>query len=47
MYNINFDIVPSFALYVIDYATLPPDIIYDRANLASKNIKGSYFTAKN
>lgn len=40
--NHEFDIVPSFGLYEIHDNSIRPDILYDRATLASKNCKGSY-----
>ncbi|MEG0766625.1 MAG: EAL domain-containing protein, partial [Clostridia bacterium] len=41
-YNINFDIVPSIGLYLIEDIHLPIDTMYDRATLAAKRCKGSY-----
>ncbi|MEG1886958.1 MAG: EAL domain-containing protein [Oscillospiraceae bacterium] len=41
-YNLNYDIVPSFGVYVIDNINLPIDIMYDRAGLAAKQCKGNY-----
>ncbi|MEF9983074.1 MAG: EAL domain-containing protein [Oscillospiraceae bacterium] len=41
-YNSNYDILPSFGLYAITNHELPVNVIFDRANLATKQIKGNY-----
>lgn len=41
-YPLEFDIVPSIGLYVIEDKTLPIEIMLDRAKLAAKTIKGQY-----
>ena len=41
-YNISFDIVPTFGLYIIRDRALPVEIMLDRANLATKKAKGHY-----
>lgn len=43
-YSINFDMVPAFGIYEIEDNSMPLDKIYDRANLAVKSCKGSYFS---
>lgn len=41
-YNLEYDIVPTFGIYVIDDRELSIDSMYDRANLAAKKCKGNY-----
>ncbi len=41
-YNKNYDIVPSFGLYIIENPSLSIETIYSRAELAAKKCKGSY-----
>lgn len=41
-YNLEYDIVPMFGVYVIEDIELNIDAMYDRANLASKKCKGNY-----
>ncbi|MEG0996045.1 MAG: EAL domain-containing protein, partial [Clostridia bacterium] len=41
-FNLNYDIVPSIGLYVIDDPTISVDEIYNRATLAAKTRKGNY-----
>lgn len=42
-YDISFDIVPAFGIYIIEDNHDPVDEIYDKANLASKKSKGNYY----
>lgn len=41
-YNLEFDIVPTIGIYVIENRDLTVDQMYDRANLAAKQCKGNY-----
>ncbi|MEG1810415.1 MAG: EAL domain-containing protein [Clostridia bacterium] len=41
-YNLNYDIVPSVGVYIIDDSTIPIEEMYNRATLAAKNCKGNY-----
>ena len=41
-YPLEFDIVPTVGIYVIDHNTTSPIHMYDRANLAAKHCKGNY-----
>ncbi|MEG0597981.1 MAG: EAL domain-containing protein, partial [Oscillospiraceae bacterium] len=41
-FNLNYDIVPSIGLYVIDDPTIPIEEMYNRATLAAKTCKGNY-----
>lgn len=41
-YNLEYDIVPTFGIYVIEDRELSIDSMYDRANLAAKKCKGNY-----
>lgn len=41
-YNLEYDIVPTIGVYVIDDRELSVDGMYDRANLAAKKCKGNY-----
>ncbi|MEG2770555.1 MAG: GGDEF domain-containing phosphodiesterase, partial [Oscillospiraceae bacterium] len=41
-YNTSYDIVPSFGIYYITDKSLPVDIMYDRAKMATKPCKGNY-----
>lgn len=41
-YELEFDIVPTFGIYIIDDASLPIREMDDRANLAAKKCKGNY-----
>lgn len=41
-YNLEYDIVPTVGIYVIEDRTLTIDSMYDRANLAAKKCKGNY-----
>lgn len=41
-YPLNFDIVPTFGIYLISDLSVQPDIMLDRAALAAKSIKGNY-----
>lgn len=41
-YNLEYDIVPTIGIYVIEEYDLPVEGIYDRANLAAKKCKGNY-----
>ncbi|MGN0598024.1 MAG: EAL domain-containing protein [Ruminiclostridium sp.] len=43
-FSINFDMVPAFGIYEITDSNTPVDTIFDRANLAVKSCKGSYFS---
>lgn len=42
LYNLEYDIVPTVGIYVIEDRELPIDSMYDRANLAAKKCKGNY-----
>lgn len=42
LYNLSFDIVPTFGVYYLDDLTLPVNVMLDRATLAAKTRKGSY-----
>lgn len=42
LYNLEYDIVPTMGIYVIDDRELSMDGMYDRANLAVKRCKGNY-----
>lgn len=42
LYNLSFDIVPTFGLYYLDDLTLPIRLMLDRATMASKTCKGNY-----
>ncbi|MEG2381170.1 MAG: EAL domain-containing protein, partial [Oscillospiraceae bacterium] len=41
-YNLDFDIVPSIGIYIIDDRTIPIDVMCDFAKLAQQTIKGNY-----
>lgn len=41
-YNLEYNIVPTIGIYIIDDHDLPMDRMYDRANLAAKKCKGNY-----
>lgn len=41
-YKLNFDIVPTYGIYIIDEFDAPVNTMYDRATLASESIKGNY-----
>lgn len=41
-YNLEYDIVPTIGIYVIEDRQLSVDGMYDRANLAAKKCKGNY-----
>lgn len=41
-YNLEYDIVPTVGIYVIEDRNLTIDSMYDRANLAAKKCKGNY-----
>ncbi|MCI5874151.1 MAG: EAL domain-containing protein [Clostridiales bacterium] len=41
-YNLEYDIVPTIGIYVIEDRELSVDGMYDRANLAAKKCKGNY-----
>ncbi|MEG0780512.1 MAG: EAL domain-containing protein, partial [Oscillospiraceae bacterium] len=41
-FNVNYDIVPSIGIYVIDDPALPIEEMYNRATLAAKTCKGNY-----
>lgn len=41
-YSVNYDIAPSFGIYIIVDKMLSIDTIYDLASLAAKKCKGSY-----
>lgn len=41
-YNLEYDIVPTVGIYVIEDRELSIDSMYDRANLAAKKCKGNY-----
>lgn len=41
-YNLEYDIVPTVGIYVIEDRELTIDSMYDRANLAAKKCKGNY-----
>lgn len=41
-YHLEFDIVPTIGIYIIEDRTISMDGMYDRANLAAKQCKGNY-----
>ncbi|MEG1594058.1 MAG: diguanylate cyclase, partial [Oscillibacter sp.] len=41
-FNVNYDIVPSVGLYIIDDPAISIEEMYNRATLAAKTCKGSY-----
>lgn len=41
-YNLEYDIVPTIGVYIIEDRELSVDGMYDRANLAAKKCKGNY-----
>ncbi|MEG1559934.1 MAG: EAL domain-containing protein [Clostridia bacterium] len=41
-YNVNYDIVPSIGIYLIDNNEISVETMYNRATLAAKTCKGSY-----
>lgn len=41
-YNLDYDIVPTIGIYIIEDHELSIDTMYDRANLAAKKCKGNY-----
>lgn len=41
-YELEFDIVPTVGIYVVEDHTLAAGVMYDRANLAAKQCKGNY-----
>lgn len=41
-YPLEFDIVPTFGIYIIEDTTLSANHMYDRASLAAKHCKGNY-----
>lgn len=41
-YKLNFDIVPTYGIYIIDEFNAPVNTMYDRATLAAESIKGNY-----
>ena len=41
-YNLEYDIVPTVGIYVIEDHDVPVDSMYDCANLAAKKCKGNY-----
>ncbi|MEG2087908.1 MAG: EAL domain-containing protein, partial [Angelakisella sp.] len=41
-FNVNYDIVPSIGMYVIDDPTVSVEEMYNRATLAAKTCKGNY-----
>lgn len=41
-YRLEFDIVPTIGIYIIENRQLSVDRMYDRANLAAKQCKGNY-----
>lgn len=41
-YKLNFDIVPTYGIYLIDELDTTVNTMYDRATLAAESIKGSY-----
>ncbi len=43
-YDISFEIIPSFGLYIVSDHEITVDLMCDRANLALKTIKGNYLT---
>lgn len=43
-YDINFELMLYFGLYVIEDHYMPIDLMCDRANLASRTVKGNYVT---
>ncbi|MEG2243949.1 MAG: EAL domain-containing protein [Erysipelotrichaceae bacterium] len=42
LFNLNYDIVPSIGLYVIDDRSISVEEMYNRATLAAKTCKGNY-----
>ena len=43
-YPLNFDIVPTCGIYLVEDHAMPANRMYDKANLAAKNCKGDYMT---
>lgn len=41
-YPLEYDIVPTIGIYIVEDRNLPVDSMYDRANLAAKQCKGNY-----
>lgn len=41
-YNVNYDIVPTFGIYIVTNSAMPVEFMYDCANLAAKSCKKSY-----
>ncbi len=41
-YDLEFDLVPTVGIYVLEDRELPVSVMYDRANLAAKKCKGNY-----
>ncbi|MEG2518379.1 MAG: EAL domain-containing protein [Oscillospiraceae bacterium] len=41
-FNLNYDIVPSVGIYIIDDPDIPIEEMYNRATLAAKTCKGNY-----
>lgn len=41
-YDLEFDIVPTFGIYIIDDKSITVNDMYDKANLAAKQCKGNY-----
>lgn len=41
-YNINYDVVPSIGIYIVNDENIDVESIYNKATLASKTVKGNY-----
>lgn len=44
-YNLNFDIVTTYGIYMVKDNQMPANTIYDRSRLAARQVKGNYINS--